>query len=226
MSVQKVTAVLREHARPEELDGMARFGMDTAGRLGVSIPVLRRLAKELGKDHSLAQGLWNTGILDARILASMVEDPEKVTAAQMNRWVAGFTSWDVCDQVCMNLFWKTPFAWEKAAEWSRREEEFVKRAAFSLLACLAWHDEGAADSRFLRVLPLIRRAATDERNFVRKAVNWALRHIGKRNGALNRAAIAAAREIRKLDSKSARWIAGDALRELTSEGVRRRLHQA
>ena len=205
---------------------MTRFGIDVHDRLGVSIPDLRRIAKEVGKNHALALGLWNTGILDARILASMIDEPRKVTSAQMDRWTGGFTSWDVCDQVCMNLFWKTPHAWKKVTAWSRRDREFVRRAAFALLACLASHDEEATDARFLRALPLIRRAATDGRNFVRKAVNWALRGIGKRNSALNRAAIDAARGILRIDAKSARWIATDALRELTSNRVRQKLRKA
>jgi 3-methyladenine DNA glycosylase AlkD len=184
---------------------------------------MRKLARTLGKDHALALRLWETGIPDAMIVASMIDCPGEVTPVQMDAWAADFSSWDVCDQVCMNLFDKTPHAWEKVHEWSRREEEFVRRAAFALIACLAWHDKKTPDDAFLAFLPIIREAAADERNYVKKAVNWALRHIGKRSAGLNGAAIEAAREIGKLKEKSARWIASDALRELTGEKVQKRL---
>lgn len=153
----------------------------------------------------------------------MIADPCQLTDAQMEEWVRDFNSWDVCDQVCMNLFDKSPLAWQKVREWSEREEEFVKRAAFSLIASLAWHNKKATDEQFIALLPVIRREATDERNYVKKAVNWALRHIGKRNRALNAAAIATAQEIQQLDSRASRWIAADALRELKGEAVQRRL---
>ncbi len=221
-----VLAQLQSLARPDQLEGMARFGMSTGQRLGVAVPTLRRLAKQIGQDHALALELWQSGIADARILASMVADPAALTAEQMEAWVAGFDSWDVCDQVCMNLFEKSPHARAKIQEWAQRDEEFVKRAAFALIACLAWHDKQAPDSEFIGYLPLIARGATDGRNFVKKAVNWALRHIGKRNRALNQAAIDAARQIRQMDAKAARWIAADALRELESEAVQRRLQTA
>jgi 3-methyladenine DNA glycosylase AlkD len=221
--VDRALARLRACARPDQLEGMARFGIVGPRRLGVSVPDLRRIARELGRDHRLALELWKTGVPDARILAGLVGDPGRLTSAQMDAWAGGFRSWDVCDQVCMNLFDRSPLAWSKVREWARREEEFVKRAAFALTASLASHDRASADAKFERLLPLIARAATDERNFVKKAVNWALRGIGKRNLRLNRAAVAAAREIRLLDSKSARWIAADALRELTGEAVQGRL---
>jgi 3-methyladenine DNA glycosylase AlkD len=146
-----------------------------------------------------------------------------VTQKQGEKWVKDFNSWDVCDQVCMNLFEKTPWAWQKIIEWAGREEEFVKRAAFALMACLAWHDKNAPDENFIKLFPLLRQGATDERNFVRKAVNWALRNIGKRNIRLNRAAIQLAEEIGRIDSKTARWIASDAIRELKSVPVQQRL---
>jgi len=205
---------------------MARFGINPENTYGVSIPNLRQIAKEVGKNHALAQELWASGIHEAKILASMTDGPKLVTEEQMEAWVRDFDSWDVCDQVCMNLFEKLPLAWQKVSEWSGREEEFVKRAAFALLACLAWHDREAADEKFVALLPVIVRGSADERNFVRKAVNWALRNIGKRNPNLNRAAVAAAEEIQGIDSKAARWIAADALRELTSEAVQRRLAKA
>ena len=210
-------------ARPDQIEGMARFGMDINKRLGIGVPFLRRLARETGKDHRLALLLWQTGIAEARILASMVDDPAQVTEAQMEEWVLGINSWDICDQVCMNLFDKTPLAWTKVSEWAEREEEYVKRAAFSLAACIAWHDKAASDERLASLLPVIITGASDDRNFVRKAVNWALRTIGKRNRTLNRAALKAAREIQQLDSKAARWVAADAIRELESEAVQERL---
>ncbi len=202
---------------------MAHFGMAVEGRLGVAVPDMRKMAKKLGKNHQLALELWQTGIAEGRILASMIGEPAKLTEAQMENWVKDFDSWDVCDQVCMNLFDKSPLAWKKVEDWAEREEEFVKRAAFSLIACLAWHDKQAADERFIELLPVIKKASTDERNFVKKAVNWALRHIGKRNKNLNAKALQTAKEIQQIDSKAARWIAADAIRELESEAVRKRL---
>ena len=223
VSVDDVLERLKAKARTDQLEGMARYGMTSDNRLGVSIPDLRRMAREIGRDHELALRLWKTEIQEARILAAMVDRPDKVTDRQMEKWVKDINSWDVCDQVCMNLFEKVPFAREKINEWSDRDEEFVKRTAFSLIACLAWHDKGAPDEYFIRFLPVIRSGATDERNFVKKAVNWALRNIGKRNLNLNKTAIEVAEEIRQIDSKAARWIASDAIRELKSEAVQRRL---
>ena len=222
-SHKEVLKKLKSRARPDQLEGMARFGMDIKKRLGVAVPVMRKIAKETGKDHKAALDLWKTGFAEAKITAAMIDEPGKVTEKQMEDWVKGFDSWDVCDQVCMNLFDKTPLAWKKVLDWSRRKEEFVKRAAFSLIACLAWHDKKAKDEDFIKLLPVIKRETIDERNFVKKAVNWALRHIGKRNLNLNKFAIKAAKEIRQIDSKSARWIANDAVRELESEPVQRRL---
>jgi 3-methyladenine DNA glycosylase AlkD len=222
-SVNDVLGKLRSKAQPEQLKGMARYGMTIENRLGVSVPDMRKLAKELGRDHKLALSLWKAGVAEARILAGMVGDPDKLTEEQMEEWVKGIDSWDVCDQVCMNLFEKNQLAWKKIIDWSGREEEFVKRTAFSLIACLAWHDKKASDEKFIELLPVITRAATDERNFVKKAVNWALRNIGKRNLNLNKAAISAARRIQRLDSKAARWIAADAIRELESEAVQSKL---
>jgi 3-methyladenine DNA glycosylase AlkD len=184
---------------------------------------MRKLAKELGRDHRLALDLWRTGIAEAKIVAGMVGDPAKLTEEEMEEWVKGIDSWDVCDQVCMNLFEKSTLAWKKIVDWSQREEEFVKRTAFSLIACLAWHDKKASDEKFAGLLPLVIREATDERNFVKKAVNWALRNIGKRNRNLHRAALETAKEIKQLDSKTARWIAADAIRELESDAVQSRL---
>ncbi len=224
-SVKDVLQQLQSKAQPEQLQGMAKYGMTVEQRLGVSVPDMRKLAKEIGRDHRLALDLWRTGITEARIVASMVGDPAKLTEDQMEDWVIGVNSWDVCDQVCMNLFEKSRLAWKKVADWSEREEEFVKRTAFSLIACLAWHDKKASDERFIGLLPLIIRGSTDERNFVKKAVNWALRNIGKRNLNLNQAAINAAKAIKRLDSKAARWVASDALREMESEAIQGRLRR-
>jgi len=218
-------ALLKKNARPAELAGMARFGINPEHRLGLSMPAMRRAAKTLGHDHALALALWDTGIPDARIVAGMVAEPTRLTSRQMDAWAKSFRSWDVCDQVCGSAFLASPLAWRKVPVWAARRDEFVRRAAFALLATLAVHDKGADDDRFVATLPLVEAAAGDERNYVKKAVNWALRNIGKRNPALNAAAIAAARRIQLQASRSARWIAADALRELEGEAVQTRLRQ-
>lgn len=214
---------LRSMANPKNVAGMARFGISSKGTLGVSIPVLRKIAKETGRDHALAGELWKTGIHEARILAAMVDEPDRVTRKQMDEWVRDFDSWDVCDQVCMNLFDLTEHACKKAVEWSGREPEFEKRAGFALMACLAVHDKAVPDGKFEEFLPAIERGAGDERNFVKKAVSWALRQMGKRNRRLNRSAIAAAKRIGKRDPKAAKWVSRDVLKELTGEKVQKKL---
>jgi 3-methyladenine DNA glycosylase AlkD len=223
MKCEDILNKLKALSNPEAVAGMARFGINPENILGISIPTLRGLARGIGKDHALAQELWSSGIHEARILASMIDDPKTVTEEQMEAWVKDFDSWDVCDQCCMNLFEKTEFAYQKCVEWSSRRDEFVKRAGFALMARLAVSDKRAGDEEFMKFLPIIKRESVDDRNYVRKAVNWSLRQIGKRNRSLNRAATMTAKEIQKIDSKSARWIASDALRELTSEKVQRRL---
>ena len=225
MDKNEVLKKLKSHSNPEAVKGMARFGINPKGTYGVSIPTLRKIAKELGKNHSLSQELWESGIHEARILASMIDIPEKVTATQMDRWVRDFDSWDVCDQCCSNLFDKTRLAYLKALEWSSRPEEFAKRAGFALMAALAVHDKQAPNARFLEFLKAIELQALDERNFVKKAMNWALRQIGKRNFELNRAAVKTGERIQKMSSKSARWIASDALRELNSTPVKKKLRK-
>ncbi len=222
-SVKEVLDELKAQARSDQLEGMARYGMTVEKRLGVAVPDMRKIAKQIGKDHQLALELWQTGIPEAMMVASMVDVPREVTEGQMEDWVSDFNSWDVCDQVCMNLFEKTPFAGKKILDWSQREEEFVKRAAFALIACLAWHNKEAPDEEFVRLLPIIKEGATDQRNFVKKAVSWALRNIGKRNLNLNGAALKAANELKKMDSKPAKWIASAAIRDLTSDTAQRRL---
>ncbi len=199
-----------------------RFGINPSMTLGISIVDLRKMARDLGTDHALAQRLWASGIHEARILASFIDDPRLVTSAQMDRWIAAFDSWDVCDQVC-GLFEQTRWARTKITAWAGDDREFVKRAAFAMIAGLAVHGEALHNSDFEAFLRLIRRAATDDRNFVRKAVSWALRSIGKRNRALNRRAVAIAQALGRLDSPPARWVATDALRELTSKKVVDRL---
>lgn len=212
-------------ASPKNVEGKERFGINTTNALGISLWDLRKFAKEIGRDHAIAQGLWDSGIHEARMLAAFVDDPAWVTERQMDAWVRDFDSWDICDTVTTDLFYRTPSAREKAIEWSRAPEEFVRRAGFAMMAGIAWHDREARDAAFLPFLRAIERGATDDRNYVRKSASWALRNIGKRNLALNRKAIATATKFRNIDSRSARWIASDALRELTSDAVQKRLKQ-
>ena len=223
MRCSEVLDVLKDLGDPRNVAGMAHFGIRPAVAYGVPKPVLRRLARDLGKDHDLAQQLWASGVHDARVLASMVDDQAEVIQDQMDEWANDFDNWDVCDQCCMNLFWKTASAYEKAEEWSANGREFVKRAGFVLMASLAIHDKKEEDAAFGRFLTIIKKEAVDDRNFVRKAVNWALRQIGKRNARLRQRAIQVALELQRAESKSARWISSDALRELPSEAVRDRV---
>ena len=222
------TAVLRELrglADPKVRAKMACFGVHVPKAHGISAPVLHQFAKQIGKDHRLAQQLWTTSIHEAKILATLIGESEKVTLAEMDQWARDFDSWDVVDAACCYLYAFAKPAWSKAAAWSRHREEFVKRASFSLIAYLSYKDEAAPDARFVRFLRVIERQAHDERNFVKKAVNWALRNIGKRNKRLNREAIRAAERIRLQRSRAARWIAADALRELKSAAVQARLRR-
>lgn len=241
MKYEEVIRQLKKNANPKNVAGMARFGINPKNTLGISIYVLRNLAKKINRPfkgttlkgrHKLALQLWKSKIHEARILASMVDVPELVSSNQMDEWTADFDSWDVCDQVTNNLFAelpkrspseallgrrrnKTPDPYKKVFEWARDEREFVRRAAFALIAALAWQDKKATDKNFMPFFPLIKKYSTDERNFVKKAVNWALRNIGKRRPGLKNETIKVAKEIQEIDSKSARWIAKDALRELT-----------
>jgi len=230
MEYKEILKKLKSFYSPANIAGMARYGINVKNAFGVPAPVLRQMAREHRKDHGLALRLWASGIHDAKSLATLCDDPRQVSEEQMERWARDFDSWDVVDGCCNNLFRMTPHAYRKAVEWTKRDEEYVKRAGYVLMACLAVHDKAAPDSTFLRFLPLIKKGARDERNFVKKAVNWALRQIGKRNPSLQKKAIQAAREIHALDSKSARWIASDALRELTSKEttllVRKKRHAA
>lgn len=220
MTCDEIITYLRSNANPDNAAGMARFGISSVGTLGVTIPLLRELAKSHRRNHPLALELWRTGIHEARILASLVDDPKEVTEEQLEAWVRELDSWDVCDQCCANLFARTPFVWDRAVAWSSRPEEFVKRAGFVLMARLAVQEKKAPAESFQPFYALIRREATDERNFVKKAVNWALREIGKRKDLPG--ATALAKELAGMASRSARWIGRDALREfeLLSASVR------
>jgi 3-methyladenine DNA glycosylase AlkD len=220
---EQILSSLRKLSRPQNLEGMARYGIKTDKAFGISIPELRKLARTVGKNHSLALELWESGYHEARILAGMVDDPAQLSSKQMDDWTAAFNSWDLCDQCCNNLFAFSPLAHAKALDWSRQPQEFVKRAGFVMMAVLAVHEKKDADKQFISFLKIIEKAATDERNYVRKAVNWALRQIGKRNLVLNNSAIQTAEKIREMNSKSAKWIASDALRELTDEKILNRI---
>ncbi|HLE07980.1 MAG TPA: DNA alkylation repair protein [archaeon] len=213
-TTKEIIKELKSFSEPEYLVMGEKFACPVENSWGVPIPYIRKLAREIGKDHELALELWKHRIREVKQLATLIDKPEKVTEKQMEFWVKAFDCWVLCDHVCMNLFDKTKFAEKKIFEWSKRKEEFVRRAAFVLIASLAVHDKSAKDSDFEKFFPLIKSAATDERNFVKKAVNWALRQIGKRNEDLRKSALKTAKEILKFDSKSARWIASDAIIEL------------
>jgi 3-methyladenine DNA glycosylase AlkD len=221
--VQSVLAWLERHSTKRTRDGMARYGIPSDNAFGVTMADMKTLAKRLGRNHELATALWDTGRYEARILTSFVDEPACVTPAQMDRWCRDFDNWGICDTVCFHLFDRTPHAWQKVAQWHDRREEFVKRAAFALLWGLTVHDKQAGDEPFIEGLVLVERAATDERHFIKKAVNMALRAIGKRNTALNAAALVVARRLADSPQAAARWVGKDALRELTSVGVGRRL---
>jgi 3-methyladenine DNA glycosylase AlkD len=224
MRCAEVLDTLEKQGNPRNVAGMARFGIKPSVVLGVPKPALRRLARELGRDHTLAQELWASGVHEAMVLASMIDDPVKVTTDQMDVWANDFDNWDICDQCCLNLFCRTMHVYSKSVDWSGHEKEFVKRAGFVLMASLAIHDKEAGDGEFEKFLLVIKREAADERNYVRKAVNWALRQIGQRNARLRQKAAGLALELKRAESRSARWIGSDALRELTSEAVQRRVN--
>jgi len=221
--VQAVLKWLKRHSTKATLDGMARYGIPSDNALGVTMADLKVLGKQLGRNHELAAALWDTGCYEARMLTSFVDEPARVTPAQMDRWCKDFDNWAICDTLCFNLFDRTPHAWAKASQWSNKRDEFEKRAAFALLWGLTMHDKHADDEPFAQGLLLVERAANDERNFVRKSVNMALRAIGKRNPALNAAAVTVARRLAASPQAAARWVGKDALRELTSPAVIRRL---
>ena len=207
-------AWLKRRGTQRTIKGMARYGIIAKRAFGVPMGTLLSLKKKLGKDHILSAALWKTGWYEARLLAALIGDSARVTRGQMNAWAAGFENWADCDTVCFHLFDRTPFAWQKAREWSRSPREFVKRGGFVLMACLALHDKTTPDKRFRAFLPLIEKGARDERNFVKKGVNWALRSIGRRSAALNKAASAVARRLARSEEAAPRWVGKDALREL------------
>ncbi|PWB38619.1 MAG: DNA alkylation repair protein [Parcubacteria group bacterium] len=223
MTTAQVIAHLKRYRQPKTVQGMMAFGIKAKKPWGVKIPILRQLARQIGQDHGLALSLWRTEIHEARILAGMIAEPHKITSQQMDSWTQDFDSWDVCDQVCLNLYRRTPRAFQKVKKWSKDRREYVRRAGFALIACLAIGDKFSPNTKFIQFFPIIKKYSTDERNFVRKAVNWALRQVGKRNKKLNVLAIKSARDISRSHSKSARWIAADALRELQSKAVQKRL---
>ena len=225
MEIAEILKELKSQGNPDAAAGMARFGITPKKTFGVSLPFMRKMAKTIGKDHELAQKLWQSDIREAMIIATLIDDPELVTEDQMENWVLDFSYWEICDQCIMNLFSWTEYAYRKAEEWSSRPEEFVKRAGFVMMARLAVIHKKEPDENFESFLPIIERESTDDRNNVRKAVNWALRQIGKKNFYLNKKAIQTAKKIQKKDSKAAKWIANDALRELTGEKVQERLRK-
>ncbi len=225
-TTDEILAKLKAKAQLDQLEGMARFGIKTENRLGVQMPELRTLGKEIGKNHQLGVDLWRSGVAEARILAGIVMEPEKLTEQQMDSMVSDIDSWDIGDQTCMNLFEKTPFAWKKISEWSRRNEEFVKRTAYGLIACLAWHNKTATDQEFRVLFPVLAYGAQDSRKSIQKAVSWAIRNIGKRNMTLNHETVKLAEEIRETNTRPARWISSDVLRELQGEAVQNRLKKA
>jgi len=223
MNYDKVMDKLKSMANPKNVEVMARFGISPESNLGISVSDLRKLAKEVGKDHNLALELWHSGVRDACMLACLIDDPKKVSEKQLDVWVRDFNSWDVCDTCCGSLFDKVDFAYDKAFEWSSCNEEFVKRAGFALMAWLALHDKKSSDEKFVEFLSVIKRESVDDRNYVKKAVNWSLRQIGKRNVSLNKMAVDVAFDLQKSEYKSARWVGSDAFRELSSDKVRERL---
>jgi 3-methyladenine DNA glycosylase AlkD len=221
--IASLLAELSALASPEVRDSQTRFGITSIHRLGISVPILHRFAKQCGKDHDLALALWQTGLFEARVVAALIDVPAEVTKKQMEQWAKDFDSWGIVDTCCGYLFDKTDHAWEKAVTWATRKPEFVKRASFALMAYLAVHQKQVADTTFHRFFPLIEQAAADDRLYVRKAVNWALRQLGKRSPALHPLAVATAQRIQHQGTKSARWIAADALRELQGDQVKKRL---
>ena len=211
----EVLAFLQRKGSRRNVAGLARYGIKAARAFGVPMGTLLALARRIGKDHALALELWESGWYEARLLAALVDDPEQVTRRQMNAWAASFENWGDCDTVCFKLFDQTPFAWEQARKWTGSPREFVKRGGFVLMACLALHDKSASDKQFLSLLPLIEKGARDDRNFVMKGVNWALRAIGRRNRALNTAGVKVAQRLASSEEASCRWVGKDALRQMT-----------
>lgn len=224
MTKDEVLKWLERKGTRRNVEGMKRYGIETRLRVfGVPVGMLQSLAKRLGKNHDLAAALWDSGCYEARMLAAFVDDPSRVTRRQMNAWVADLDNWAICDTLCFHLFDRTPFAFKKASQLAASPREFVKRSGFALMASLALHDKAATDEQFLVFLPLIEKGASDDRNFVKKGVSWALRGIGRRNLALNAAALEVARRLSQSEIAVSRWVGKDALRELASPEVRTKL---
>jgi 3-methyladenine DNA glycosylase AlkD len=223
MTVELVIAELKKHYNKKNIEGMERFGINVEKAFGLNAPTIKSIARKIGKNHELALQLWESGYHEARQVAFLIDDPKLVTKSQMNKWVRDFQSWDICDGACCYLFEKTDHAIEKIFEWAEKKDEYVRRAAFSLIAYAAVHQKTRDDNDFLAFFPLIKKYSTDERNFVKKSVNWSLRQIGKRSIFLNKKALQLAEEITKIDSKSARWIAKDAIRELRNPKIQARI---
>lgn len=221
--VKAVLTWLESHGSHTNREGMARFGIVSAHVYGISVATLRAHAKVLGKSHALALALWETGSHEARMLAAFVDEPALVTSTQMNAWCRDFDNWALCDTVCFHLFDRSPLAYGKVESWARRRAEFEKRAGFALLASLALHDKRADDARFIPTFDLVKQAAKDERNFVKKAVSWALKGVGQRSTALHTRAVALARELAASSERTERWIGKDALRDLTEDKTLARL---
>ena len=223
MNAKEILKRIKPLGKPENVEGMSRFGIAADTAYGVPIPELRKHAKEFRNNHKLALELWDSNVHEGKLLAAFIDNPKEITEEQMQEWVNDFYSWDICDQICSNLFDKTPFAYDKAIEWSKEEKEFVRRAGFVMMAVLAVHDKKTSNEKFLQFFPFIETYSNDDRNFVKKAVNWALRQIGKRNLQLHKKALTLAKKIKKHESKSARWIASDAIRELENEKIIRKI---
>lgn len=223
MTCKEVISELEKHYNAKNVEGMKHFGINTEKAFGITTPVIKAIAKKIGRNHELALELWETGYHEARAIAFLTADPKQVTKSLMNKWVRDFDNWAVCDGTCCYLFRFTPYAIDKIFEWAPKKEEYVRRTAFSLIAYIAVHDKKRDDKEFFQFFPLIKKYSTDERNFVKKAVNWSLRQIGKRSMYLNKEALKLAKEIQALDSKSAKWIAADAIRELKDQKITARI---
>jgi 3-methyladenine DNA glycosylase AlkD len=222
-SVPDVLAWLKKTGSPKAAAGLARYGLPTENAYGISVAVLQKYAKGIGTDHDLALKLWKSGSLDARILASFLGDPAKVTPAMMNAWCRDFDNWGTVDTACFKLFDRSPHAWKMVPKWVKDKGEFQKRAGFVMMACLAAHDKTATDAAFKKFLPMIEKGASDDRNFVKKGVSWALRHVGHRNAALHAAAVKTATKLSKSEDPTARWVGKDALRDITRPAVLRKV---
>lgn len=223
VQANEVVAALRQLATEQTRDGMTRYAIPNDKAFGVLMGDLQKLAKQVGRNHDLALALWETGWYEARMITAFIDEPERVTKAQMDRWCREFDNWAICDTLCFKLFDRTPHAWSRVVQWSTKKDEYVKRAAFALLASLSGHDKSATDKQFLDCLPLIERAATDERNFVKKGVSWALRGLGRRNATLNKAALELAERLANSNDASSRWIGRDALRDLKGRVAQKQL---